>query len=53
MGTALSNFNDFMNLTGPRYLTSAEQVVNEAVENTYLLSRMLKGKGMDSVIQGG
>tara|TARA_Y100000114_G_C11751700_1_gene324656 strand:+ start:175 stop:1332 length:1158 start_codon:yes stop_codon:yes gene_type:complete len=53
MGTALSNFNDFMNLTGPRYLTSAEQVVNEAVENTYLLSRLLRGKGMDTVIQGG
>ncbi|QDP54751.1 MAG: hypothetical protein GOVbin2833_40 [Prokaryotic dsDNA virus sp.] len=53
MGTALSNFNDFMAATGPRYLTSAEDVINEAVKNTYVLSRFLKGKGMDKVIQGG
>ena len=32
-GTALANFNDFMKVTGPRYLTSAEDVINEAVKN--------------------
>ena len=52
-GTALANFNDFMRVTGPRYLTSAEEVINEAVKNTYILGRFLKGKGMDVAIQGG
>ena len=52
-GTALANFNDFMAATGPRYLTSAEDVINEAVKNTYVLSRFLKGRGTDKVIQGG
>lgn len=42
-----------MNSTGQAWLTGAEQVVNEAVKNTYLISRFLKGKGMDEVIQGG
>ena len=52
-GTALANFNDFMAVTGPRYLTSAEEVINEAVKNTYILGRFLKGKGMDASVQGG
>ena len=52
-GSALSTFNDFMKVTGPRYLSSAEDVINEAVENTYVLSRFLRGRGMDKVIQGG
>lgn len=52
-GTALANFNDFMAATGPRYLTSAEDVINEAVKNTYVLSRFLRGRGSDKVIQGG
>ena len=52
-GTALANFNDFMKVTGPRYLTSAEDVINEAVKNTYILGRFLKGKGTDVSVQGG
>ena len=52
-GTALANFNDFMAATGPRYLSSAEDVINEAVKNTYVLSRFLRGRGTDKVIQGG
>jgi hypothetical protein len=52
-GTALANFNDFMKVTGPRYLSSAEDVINEAVKNTYILGRFLKGKGTDVSIQGG
>jgi hypothetical protein len=28
---AISTFNDFMTTTGPSYLTSADQVINEAV----------------------
>ena len=52
-GTPLQNFNDFMATTGPRYLTSAQAVVNEAVKQTYVYGRFLKGRGMDEVIQGG
>ena len=52
-GTALANFNDFMKVTGPRYLTSAEDVINEAVKNTYILGRFLRGKGMDTSVQSG
>jgi len=52
-GTALANFNDFMKVTGPRYLSSAEDVINEAVKNTYILGRFLKGKGTDVSVQGG
>lgn len=53
MGSALSTFTDFVNGTGPSYLTSAEDVVNEAVKRTYLLSRWLKGRDIAEVVQGG
>jgi hypothetical protein len=52
-GTALSNFNDFVLNTGPAFLTGPEQVINEAVAQTYVLGRLLKGRGLDKVIQGG
>jgi hypothetical protein len=52
-GTALENFTDFVKATGPAYFTSAEQFLNEAVNQTYALPRFLKGKGYDKVIQGG
>ena len=52
-GTALENFTDFVKFTGPAYFTSAEQFLNEAVQQTYALPRFLKGKGYDRVIQGG
>ena len=53
MGTALQNFNDFMTTTGPRYMTSAGKLINEAAKHTYILSRFLRGRGMERVIQGG
>ena len=52
-GTALSNFADFVKVTGPAYFTSAEQFLNEAVNQTYALPRFLKGKGYNKVIQSG
>ncbi len=42
-----------MTSTGPSYLTSADQVINEAVKNTYAFSRLLKGKSAEQTIQGG
>ena len=53
MASALSTFNDFVDTTGPSFLTSAEDVVNEACRNNYLLRRFLKGKGPQEVVQGG
>jgi hypothetical protein len=50
---SISTFNDFMTSTGPSYLTSADQVINEAVKNTYAFSRLLKGKSAEQTIQGG
>ena len=53
MGSALSTFNDFMNNTGPAFLTSASDIVNEAVKNNYMLRRFMRGKGPSETIQGG
>lgn len=50
---SIQTFNDFMTATGPSYLTSADQVINEAVKNTYAFSRLLKGKSAEQTIQGG
>jgi len=52
-GTPIQTFNDFMNATGPTYLTSADQVINEAVKNTYAFSRLLKEKTSEATVQGG
>ncbi len=51
-GTALEEFTDFVATTGPTYLKSAEDVVNEAVKNNYLLSACLANDAKES-IQGG
>lgn len=50
---SITQFNDFMQTTGPSYLKSAEAVINEAVKNNYVLSRLLKEKAGETVIQGG
>jgi len=52
-GSPITVFNDFMNTTGPTYLSNAESVINEAVKNTYAFSRLLKEKGTERTIQGG
>jgi hypothetical protein len=53
MASALSTFTDFIDTTGPSFLTSAEDVVNEACKNNYLLRRFLRGKGPSETVQGG
>lgn len=53
MGSALSTFTDFVNGTGPSYLRGPQDVVNEAVKRTYMLSRWLKGRDLTEVMQGG
>ena len=50
---SITQFNDFMQSTGPSYLKSADAVINEAVKNNYVLSRLLKEKASDTTVQGG
>jgi hypothetical protein len=52
-GTSLVNFPDFMKATGPAYLSSAEAVINEAAKRTYVLGLLLRGRGLDEILQGG
>ena len=53
MASALSTFSDFVDTTGPSFLTTATDVVNEACKNNYLLRRFLRGKGPSETVQGG
>jgi hypothetical protein len=50
---SITQFNDFMQTTGPAYLKSADAVINEAVKNNYVLSRLLKEKATETLIQAG
>lgn len=50
---SMSTFNAFMNATGPSFLTGPEDVVNEAVKQTYILARFLRGADMATTLQGG
>lgn len=53
-GAALSVFNDFMKGTGPAIDTGPDNVVIHIARNqTWMLHRMLKGRGPDSIFQGG
>lgn len=53
MASAPSTYTQFMRLTGPSYLTGPEEIVNEAVKQTYLLGRMLRGTDFAKTLQGG
>lgn len=52
-GSALEVFTDFMTVTGPAFLKGPEDVINEAVKNTYTLPRFIEGKSMSDMLQGG
>ena len=53
-GYFLSEFNDFTEGTGPTYVTGPDSLVNEAVNNTYYLGRMMQGDvNATKTIQGG
>jgi hypothetical protein len=53
MASTMSTFTAFMNITGPSFLTGPEDIVNEAVNKTYVLGRFLRGADMSKVLQGG
>jgi len=50
-GTPADKFRDFMEATGPAYLTGPDVIVNEAVERRYLWGDLVKGK--ERAVQGG
>ncbi len=53
-GVALNLFTEFVNITGPTYLTRPREVVNDAQKTNYgTLGYMLRGQGMADVLQGG
>lgn len=53
MGSPLTTFTDFVNATGPSFITGPDDVLNEAVKQSYLLGRFLKGADKSKVLSGG
>lgn len=53
MGSALEVFDDFAFATDYSILRGPRDLVNEAVKNSYLLRRFLRGNDYSDVIQGG
>lgn len=49
----LQAFDNFVQSTGQKILTPPDQILNDATKNTYMLSRMLKGRGVSDSIQSG
>lgn len=53
-GTALAEFADFVEGTGPTYVTGPKHLVNEAVLHTYYFGRLVKGNvSKKRMIRGG
>lgn len=50
---SLQAFNNFVRATGEKLKTSPDEIINDAVKNTYVLSRMLKGGGNADSVQSG
>lgn len=49
----LPTFTDFMLATKVHKITSAREILNDAVENTYLIGEMLRGKENAQVVRTG
>lgn len=53
-GNPLSEYNDFVEGTGPTYVTGPMSLRNEAVKNTYYFGRMMAGDvNATKMLQGG
>ena len=44
MATSIRNFLDFMDATGPVYLTGPDVLINEAVKRNYLFGDLIREK---------
>lgn len=53
-GSPLSAFTRFQDITGPTYLTSREEVINDAQKRNFRTSGyLLRGQQMSDIVQGG
>lgn len=50
---SLASFNAFTRATGVKVATAPDKIVNDATKNTYMLSRMLKGRDAAQSVQSG
>ncbi len=50
---SITAFNNFVKSTGEKLKTSPDQILNDAVKNTYIIGRMLKGGGNADSVQSG
>lgn len=50
---SLASFNAFVKATGVKVASSPDDICNDAVKNTYLLGRMLKGRDAAQSVQSG
>lgn len=50
---ALVTYSDFLKATKVAKITSAEEILNDAQFNTYLLSEMLRGRSEEEILQAG
>jgi len=53
MPSAVERFVNFAVSTGQKLKTGPDQIVNDAIKNTYLISRTLKGMQASDVVQSG
>lgn len=50
---SITAFNNFVLSTGQKLATPPDEILNDAVKNTYIISRMLKGGGVADSVQSG
>ena len=50
---SLASFNAFVRATGVKVATNPDDILNDAVKNTYMLGRMLKGRDAAQSVQSG
>lgn len=50
---SLTAFGNYVLSTGEKVKSGPDQIINDATKNTYMLSRMLKGRGVSDTVQSG
>jgi hypothetical protein len=53
MGTPYTEFTNFMNMTPALYMTSADEIINEATHRMPVLGRLMTNRSAHELIQGG
>jgi hypothetical protein len=52
-GAAMVSFKDWVTATNERVVTGPDKIISDAVNNTYSVADMLRGRGVDEVVQSG